>query len=117
MAIIPEQVQKKRPHGFIPMVAVSFAARGKELAKPAEVTAAPDQVKLCFPSPHHPWERGTNENISGLPREYFPKGKDISHIPGSYSQENFDDPNKRPRKCPGCRTPFEVYHSKSLSLA
>jgi IS30 family transposase len=91
--------------------------RGKEFAKHAEVTAALDQVKFYFPLPHHPWERGTNENTNGLLREYFPKGKDISDIPDSYIQEKFDELNKRPRKCLGYRTPFEVYHSKLLHLA
>ncbi len=90
------------------MVAISFAARGKELAKHAEVTAVLDQVKLCFPLPHHSWERGTNKNTNGLLQEYFPKGKNISHIPDSYIQEKFDERNKRPRKCPGYRTPLEV---------
>ena len=88
--------------------------RGKEFAKHAEVTAALDKVKFYFPLPHHPWERGTNENTNGLLREYFPKGKDLSYIPDSYIQEKFDELNKRPRKCLGYRTPFEVYHSKSL---
>ena len=91
--------------------------RGKEFAKHAEVTAALDQVKFYFPLPHHPWERGTNENTNGLLREYFPKWKDLSDIPDSYIQEKFDELNKRPRKCLGYRTPFEVYHSKVLHLA
>ena len=91
--------------------------RGKEFAKHAEVTAALDQVQFYFPLPHHPWERGTNENTNGLLREYFPKGKDLSDIPDSYIQKKFDELNKRPRKCLGYRTPFEVYHSKVLHLA
>ena len=91
--------------------------RGKEFAKHAEVTAALDQVQFYFPLPHHPWERGTNENTNGLLREYFPKGKDLSDISDSYIQEKFDELNKRPRKCLGYRTPFEVYHSKLLHLA
>ena len=91
--------------------------RGKEFAKHAEVTAALEQVKFYFPLPHHPWERGTNENTNGLLREYFPKGKDLSDIPDAYIQEKFDELNQRPRKCLGYKTPFEVYHSKSLHLA
>ena len=91
--------------------------RGKEFARHAEVTAALDKVKFYFPLPHHPWERGTNENTNGLLREYFPKGKDLSDIPDSYIQEKFDELNKRPRKSLGYRTPFEVYHSKVLHLA
>ena len=64
--------------------------RGKEFAKHAEVTEALEGVKFYFPPPHHPWERGSNENTNGLLREYFPKGQDITDIPDAYIQEMFD---------------------------
>lgn len=64
--------------------------RGKEFAKHKEVTTALDGVKFYFPQPHHPWERGTNENTNGLFREYFPKESDITDIPDEYIQEMFD---------------------------
>jgi len=90
--------------------------RGKEFAKHAEVTEALEGVKFYFPPPHHPWERGSNENTNGLLREYFPKGQDITDIPDAYIQEMFDKLNRRPRKCLGYRTPYEVYYSKTLHL-
>ena len=85
-------------------------------AKHAEVTEALEGVKFYFPPPHHPWERGSNENTNGLLREYFPKGQDITDIPDAYIQEMFDKLNRRPRKCLGYRTPYEVYYSKTLHL-
>lgn len=91
--------------------------RGKEFAKHEEVTTTLDGVKFYFPQPHHPWERGTNENTNGLLREYFPKGSDITDIPDEYIQEMFDKLNRRPRKCLGYRTPYEVYYSETLHLA
>ena len=90
--------------------------QGAELALHRDITASLD-MQVYFCDPHSPWQRGTNENTNGLLREYFPKGKDISNIPDSYIQEKFDELNKRPRKCLGYRTPFEVYHSKLLHLA
>ena len=90
--------------------------RGEEFAKHEDVTKALDGVEFYFPLPHHPWERGTNENTNGLLREYFPKGKDITDIPDEYIQEIFDKLNHRPRKCLGYRTPYEAYYSKTLHL-
>lgn len=90
--------------------------RGKEFVKHAEVTEALEGVKFYFPPPHHPWERGSNENTNGLLREYFPKGQDITDIPDAYIQEMFDKLNRRPRKCLGYRTPYEAYYATTLHL-
>lgn len=51
--------------------------RGKEFADHAQVTADID-VQFYFALPHHPWQRGTNENTNGLLREYFPKGESLA---------------------------------------
>ena len=90
--------------------------RGKEFANHKEVTEALDQVQFYFPLPHHPWQRGTNENTNGLLREYFPKGVDITNVSEEYIQAMYDELNKRPRKCLGYKTPYEAYYSTSLHL-
>lgn len=90
--------------------------RGKEFSKHKEVTDALDKVQFYFPLPYHPWQRGTNENTNGLLREYFPKGRNLNDIPAEYILEKFDELNKRPRKCLGYRTPYEIYYSTSLRL-
>lgn len=71
---------------------------------------------VLFSKPRHPWDRGTNENTNGLLREYFPKGDDLSKYSDEYIQSKVDELNKRPRKCLGYLTPYEVYYSKSLHL-
>ena len=90
--------------------------RGKEFARHAEISEALNGVQFYFPLPRHPWQRGTNENTNGLLREYFPKGTDFSKISDEYIQIKVDELNKRPRKCLGYLTPYEVFYSISLHL-
>jgi IS30 family transposase len=66
-------------------------------------------ARFYFATPHHSWERGTNENTNGLIRQYLPKGKSMEHI----TQEDCDriaaKLNSRPRKRYDWRTPEELY--------
>lgn len=89
--------------------------RGKEFSNHAELTRDLG-VEFYFPLPHHPWDRGTNENTNGLLREYFPKGKDMTDVGDEEVSFIVDQLNMRPRKCLGFRTPYEVYYSKTLHL-
>lgn len=43
--------------------------RGLEMAAHERITAALD-LPVYFCAPHHPWQRGTNENTNGLLRQY-----------------------------------------------
>lgn len=90
--------------------------RGKEFAKHSNVSSALNNVQFYFPQPGQPWQRGTNENTNGLLREYFPKGTDFSKYSDEYIQSIVDELNKRPRKCLGYLTPYEVYYSTLLHL-
>ena len=89
--------------------------RGKEFARHAEVTEAL-QAPFYFPPPHQPWQRGITENTNGLLREYFPKGQDLAGVSEDHIQDVFDELNRRPRKCLGYRTPYEVFYKKKLHL-
>ncbi|PLX74679.1 MAG: IS30 family transposase, partial [Desulfuromonas sp.] len=59
------------------------------------------------------WERGTNENMNGLIRQYFPKHRDLRTVTDEEIQKTMDRLNNRPRKCLGYRTPNEVFFGKS----
>ena len=90
--------------------------RGREFQLHGEVTKALG-VEFYFAPPHQPWQRGTNENTNGLLREYFPKGYDFSKLSEEDLQKVVEQLNRRPRKCLGYRTPWEVYFSTMLHLA
>lgn len=89
--------------------------RGKEFAEHARFTEAVG-AECYFCLPHHPWQRGTNENTNGLLRQYFPKGCDLGAVGDGEVRAVYDEINRRPRKRLGWRTPYEVYHSVALHL-
>ncbi len=74
------------------------------------------EILAHFTLPHHPWQRGTNENANGLLREYFPKGTDFGDVADGEVRRVYDAINLRPRKRLGYRTPFEVHYSRALHL-
>src|SRR5262245_34210322 len=81
--------------------------RGKEFTDHRRFTLA-TKIDVYFCDPQSPWQRGSNENTNGLPRQYFPKGTDLTrHSPGDLAAVA-DALNSRRRKTLGWRTPGEV---------
>lgn len=66
-------------------------------------------ARFYFATPHHSWERGTNENTNGLLRQYLPKGASMEHLTQHHCNRLAAKLNRRPRKRLGYRTPEECY--------
>lgn len=73
-------------------------------------------VKVYFADAHAPWQRGSNENVNGLLRFFFPKGTNFNLITDEQLKSVLDLINNRPRKCLGFLSPNE-FLSKMLHLA
>lgn len=66
-------------------------------------------TRFYFATPHHAWERGTNENTNGLLRQYLPKRASMGHLTQHDCNRIAAKLNARPRKRLGYRTPEECY--------
>ena len=66
------------------------------------------KIKCFFCDPNSPWQRGTNENINGLVRQYLPKKTDFAIISAEKIKWIETKLNNRPRKCLDYKTPLEV---------
>ena len=84
------------------------ADNGTEFHWYAKVEAV-SRVKFYFATPHHSWERGTNENTNGLIRQYLPKGQTMAGVTQSQCDRIADQLNSRPRKRHGYKTPNQCF--------
>ena len=64
---------------------------------------------VYFADPHSPWQRGSNENMNGLLRFWFPKGFDFCKISQSDVERVVDLINSRPRACLNYRSPKQIF--------
>src|SRR5207248_8803341 len=67
------------------------------------------QTKIYFATPHHAWERGTNENTNGLLRQYLPKGETMTKVTQNECDQIAEHLNNRPRKRHGYKTPNQCF--------
>ena len=68
-------------------------------------------IRCYFATPYHSWERGSNENLNGLIRQYVPKGTCMKLLTQERCNEIAADLNTRPRKRHGFKTPSEIYYA------
>ena len=54
--------------------------------------------EVYFADPYCAWQKGTNENLNGLLREFYPKGRNLSRVAPATLKRNLALLNARPRK-------------------
>jgi len=87
---------------------------GKEFGNHKAISEALN-IDFFFAKPHHPWERGSNENCNRLLRQFFPKGTDFSTVTEDDIQKAEDLINNRPRKRHGFLSPNQVFNNIILN--
>lgn len=69
-------------------------------------------MAVYFADPYCAWQRGSNENLNGLVRQFFPKGTDFHQVPRREVARIEQSLNERPRRRLNYQTPLEVIRKK-----
>ena len=68
-------------------------------------------ITIYFADTHSPWQRGSNENINGLIRFFFPRGTNFNEVSDEQLRAVVELINDRPRKCLNFLSPNEYLDS------
>ena len=82
---------------------------GLEFAEHKAIASALD-CHYYFAHPYSSWERGSNENLNGLIRQYFPKKMVFDSISDEEIKAVENRLNHRPRKRLKYKTPYEAFY-------
>jgi len=91
------------------------ADNGKEFAEHERVTHEL-HADFFFAHPYTAWERGANENMNGLLRQYIPKKCNLASVTDLDLIRIMKRLNHRPRKCLDFLSPVEVFFDQSVAL-
>ena len=64
---------------------------------------------IYFADPYCAWQKGTNENLNGLLREFYPKGRNLSRVSPQTLKKNLALINARPKKVLGFKKPIDLF--------
>jgi IS30 family transposase len=92
---------------WVPYINTITSDNGKEFAA-HEMVASQLNVDYYFAHPYHSWERGSNENLNGLIRQYIPKKTSFINLTNEFIKSIEIKLNNRPRKRYNFETPIFV---------
>lgn len=105
-------VHAKKVFTKLPCATITYD-NGSEFAFHKMIERA-THAKVYFADPGKPNQRGANENVNGLLRQYFPKGSSFATITDNDVQKAVRKINSRPRKRLNYLTPEQVFKSVQL---
>lgn len=82
---------------------------GKEFARWEDIEKALN-CEVYFADAYCAWQKGTNENLNGLLREFYPKGRNLSHVSPKTLEKNLALINARPKKILGFKKPVDLFN-------
>jgi IS30 family transposase len=82
--------------------------QGTEMARHLTISQSLG-APIYFCDSRSPWQRGSNENMNGLLRDYFPKGTDLSIHSPQHLLAVETELNKRPRIVLNDETPADLF--------
>lgn len=95
----------KLPQGAVKSITCD---RGSEFANWRVIEEAL-HCEMYFADPYCAWQKGTNENLNGLLREFDPKGRNLSRVSPKTLEKNLALINARPKKVLGFKKPADLF--------
>jgi transposase, IS30 family len=94
-----------------PFIHTITSDNGKEFAMHKQIS---DELEIdfYFANPYSPWERGANENLNGLLRQYVPKSSSFEYLTDEKLYEIQEKINNRPRKRFNFESPNYMFNQK-----
>ena len=101
----PIAVLSQLPKGAVKTITCD---RGSEFANWREIESALN-CQMYFADPYCAWQKGTNENLNGLLREFYPKGYNLSRVSPKTLEKNLALINARPKKVLNFQKPQDLF--------
>ena len=96
----------KLPKGAVKTITCD---RGSEFSEWREIEKSLN-CNMYFADPYCAWQKGTNENLNGLLREFYPKGKNLERVSEKTLKKNLALINARPKKVLNFKKPLDLFN-------
>ncbi|MBR6788543.1 MAG: IS30 family transposase [Clostridia bacterium] len=83
--------------------------RGSEFSEWREIESKLN-CNMCFTDPYCAWQKGTNENLNVLLREFYPKGHSLERVNEKTLKKNLALINARSKKILHYQKPIDLFN-------